>query len=98
MQSDANTGSDLDLEKVQDGYALFNGRLGLYGEGKRWGIEFWGQNLFNKKYQQVAADMPLQGGGTFRAVQTGIAASANQLFVDFPGEPRTYGVTVKTKF
>lgn len=97
-QSDTNTGSDIDLEKEQDGYALFNGRLGLYGAEKRWGIEFWGQNLLGKKYQQIAADTPLQGGGTFRGVQTGITATANQLFIAFPGEPRTYGVTVKTKF
>jgi outer membrane receptor protein involved in Fe transport len=97
-QSDTNTGSDLDLEKVQDGYAVFNGRLGLYGEERRWGIELWGQNLFGKKYQQISADTPLQGGGTFRAVRDGLAASANQLFINFPGEPRTYGVTVKTKF
>lgn len=97
-QSDTNTGSDIDLEKEQDGYALFNGRLGLFGPEKRWGVELWGQNLFNKKYQQIAADTPLQGGGTFRAVQAGNAASANQLFIAFPGEPRTYGVTVRTKF
>jgi outer membrane receptor protein involved in Fe transport len=98
MQSDTNTGSDLDFEKTQDGYALFNGRLGLYGPEKRWGIEVWGQNLLNKKYQQISADTPLQGGGTFRGVRDGISATANQLFINFPGEPRTYGVTVKTKF
>jgi outer membrane receptor protein involved in Fe transport len=97
-QSDQNTGSDIDLEKEQDGYVLFNGRIGLYGPDKRWGIELWGQNLFDKKYQQVAADAPLQGSGTFRGVQTGVQASANQLYIAFPGEPRTYGVTLRTKF
>ena len=50
LQSDTNTGSDLDVEKIQDGFAVFNGRLGLYGPDRRWGIELWGQNLFNKKY------------------------------------------------
>jgi len=54
--------------------------------------------LLNKRYQQIAADTPLQGGGTFRAVQTGIAATANQLFIAFPGEPRAYGLTLRTKF
>lgn len=98
FQSDINTGSDIDAEKEQDGYILFNGRLGLYGPDKRWGVELFGQNLLNKRYQQVTADVPLQGGGTFRAVQTGVAASANQLFLAFPGEPRMYGVTVRTKF
>jgi iron complex outermembrane recepter protein len=96
-QSDVNTGSDLDFEKIQDGFASVNGRIGLYGKEKRWGIEFWGQNLLNTQYQQIAADTPLQGGGATRAVQAGGPAS-NQLFIAFPGEPRTYGVTVKTKF
>ncbi|MFC3714254.1 TonB-dependent receptor [Sphingoaurantiacus capsulatus] len=98
FQSDINTGSDIDLEKEQDGYILFNGRVGLFGQDRKWGVELWGQNLLNKRYQQVTADMPLQGGGTFRAVQNGNAATANQLFVAFPGEPRMYGITVRTKF
>ena len=47
----------------------------------------------------IGADMPLQGGGTFRAVAapaaTGLAGTANQLFLGFPGEPRTFGVTLR---
>ncbi len=102
LQSDVNTGSDLDIEKVQDGYALVNGRIGLFGPDRKWSLEVWGQNLFNKKYQQVAADAPGQGSGTFRAVAasstTGLAATANQLYIAFQGEPRTYGITVRGKF
>ena len=102
LQSDTNTGSDLDVEKVQDGFAIFNGRIGLYGPERRWGVELWGQNLLNKRYYQIGADMPLQGGGTFRAVaapaSSGLAGTANQLFVGFPGEPRTYGVTLRGQF
>ncbi len=99
-----NTGSDLDYEKIQAGYALVNARIGLYGPEKKWGIEFWAQNVFNNLYQQVAADAPLQGGGTFRAVQSlinpanGLAPTANQLYITFPAEPRMYGVTVRTRF
>ncbi|WP_260581551.1 TonB-dependent receptor [Sphingopyxis sp. PET50] len=102
LQSDTNTASDLDVEKIQDGFAVFNGRLGLYGPERRWGVELWAQNIFNKKYYQIGADMPLQGGGTFRAVAaptaSGLAGTANQLFVGFPGEPRTYGVTLRGQF
>ena len=96
-QSDVNTGSDLDIEKVQDGFLTVNGRLGVYGHDKRWGVEIFSQNLLNKKYQQIAADTPLQGGGTARGVALG-SAPANQLFIAFPGEPRTYGITLKGKF
>ncbi|MFN5903813.1 MAG: TonB-dependent receptor, partial [Novosphingobium sp.] len=99
LQSDTNTGSDLDLEKVQDGFFTVNGRIGLYGEDRKWGIELWAQNLLNKKYYMIGADMPLQGGGTFRAVAapaaSGLPGTANQLFVGFPGEPRTFGVTLR---
>jgi outer membrane receptor protein involved in Fe transport len=101
-QSDVNTGSDLDLEKVQDGYGLVNARLAVYGEGRRWGVELWGQNLFNTKAQQIAADAPGQGSGTFNAVaapaSTGLGGTANQLYLAFPNEPRTYGVTVRFKY
>ena len=97
-QSALNTGSDLDFEKFQKGFAIANARIGLYGKEQRWGIELWAQNLFNQLYQQVAADAPGQGGGTFRAVQRGLSASANQVFITFPAEPRMYGVTLRTKF
>jgi outer membrane receptor protein involved in Fe transport len=102
MQSDTNTGSNLDIEKEQDAFAVFNGRIGLFGRDRRWGIELWGQNLFNKQYYQIGADMPLQGSGSFRAVAapaaSGHPGTANKLFVGFPGEPRTYGVTLRGQF
>ncbi|MCW6532327.1 TonB-dependent receptor [Sphingomonas sp. MMSM20] len=102
LQSDTNTGSDLDLEKVQDAFVVVNGRIGLYGPDKKWGVEFWAQNIFNQRYFQIGADMPLQGSGTWRSVaapaSSGFAGSANQLFVGFPGEPRMYGVTLRGAF
>jgi outer membrane receptor protein involved in Fe transport len=93
-----NTGSDLDYEKIQPGFVVANARLGLYGKDRKWGIELWAQNLFDEVYQQVAADAPLQGSGTLRAVQRGLSASSSQVFITFPAEPRTYGVTLRTKF
>jgi iron complex outermembrane recepter protein len=101
-QSDVNSGSDLDREKIQDGYALVNGRLGIFGKDRKWSFELFGQNLFNKKVTQIVADAPGQGSGTFNAVAapatTGLGGTANQLFLAFPGEPRTYGVTARIKF
>jgi iron complex outermembrane recepter protein len=96
--SDVNTGSDLDVEKAQDGVAIVNARLGLHAAENRWGIEFWAQNVFDTNYQQIAFDMPLQGSGTTALVANGSAASASTLYGNFLGEPRTFGVTVKTKF
>jgi len=94
-----NTGSDLDIEKTQDSFALVNGRIGIEGPGDSWGIELWAQNLFDKTYKQVAFDSPIQGtpGSTTRAVQAGFFPVATQLYNSFLGEPRTFGVTLRGK-
>jgi outer membrane receptor protein involved in Fe transport len=97
-QSQINTGSDLDREKLQQGFGVINSRLGFYGAEHRWGLEFWAQNLLNEKYQQIAADAPAQGSGTIAGIAGGLQTSVNQLYITFPAEPRTYGVTVKYKF
>lgn len=98
FQDSVNTGSDLDVEKIQEAYILFNGRIGVSSEDRKWSLELWGQNLFNKQYFQIGADMPLQGSGTFRGVAQGISATANQLFLEFQGEPRTFGITGRVRF
>jgi iron complex outermembrane recepter protein len=97
-QSEFNTGSDLDLEKVQEGVFVVNARVGLQGPDRRWSIELWAQNLLDTDYQQVTFDAPLQGGGTIRQVQAGLAPIANQIYGAFLAEPRTYGVTLRTRF
>ncbi|WP_432768531.1 MAG: TonB-dependent receptor [Sphingopyxis sp.] len=100
MTSDYNTGSDLFPQKEQDGYALFNARVGLRGPDEKWGLEFWAQNIFNKQYAQVAFNSPFQEGGT----STGTAFAdpqypgGRQIFSQFLAEPRTYGVTLRGKF
>lgn len=95
-QSKINTGSDLDLEKVQPGFTVVNGRIGLAGPNGRWGIELWAQNLFNEDFIQVAFDATLQGSGTFRATRQ-FGTPTTQLFGAFLGEPRTYGLTLRTR-
>ena len=101
LTSDYNTGSDLFSEKEQDGFVLVNARVGLRGPDQRWAIEFWGQNIFNQNYQQVAFNSPFQGAGSVAQVQRFGApafAAGTQVFSAFLAEPRTYGVTVRTKF
>jgi iron complex outermembrane recepter protein len=107
LQSDTNTGSDLDVEKVQDGFAVANARVGIRGAEQRWAIEFWANNVLNEQFQQVSFDAPLQGGsipasqavgGSTTAVRRGFIAGNNQLYGVFLGEPRTYGVTARFKF
>jgi outer membrane receptor protein involved in Fe transport len=101
VTGDYNTGSDLFIEKAQDGYVLVNGRVGVRGPNDRWALEFWAQNLFNTKYSQVAFNSPFQGAGTQAQVQTFGApgvATGNQLFSSYLAEPRTYGVTARFRF
>ncbi len=98
MTSDYNTGSDLFPQKEQDGYAIFNARVGVRGPDEKWGIEFWAQNLFNKQYAQVAFNSPFQAGTTAAPFTDPQYPGGRQLFSQFLAEPRTYGVTLRGKF
>ena len=98
FQSRINTGSDLDLEKLQEAVITMNARLGIRGPDNRWGVEAFVQNLTDEDYLQVGFDAPLQGNGTIRAVRSGFQPRATQLFGGFLAEPRTYGVTVRGRF
>jgi iron complex outermembrane recepter protein len=102
LTSDHNTGSDRFPEKLQDGYFIVNGRVGLRGPEQKWGVELWVQNLLDEDYQQVAFNTPLQSAGTgSRAHQQefGTATSfSSQLFSAFLGEPRTWGITARYRF
>ena len=95
--SDYNTGSDLFIEKVQDGFTLLNARIGLRGNQDRWAVEVWAQNLLDTNYEQVAFNAPFQGAGSQQQVQA-FGGVGNQLFASFLAEPRTYGVTLRTRF
>ena len=101
MTSDYNTGSDLFVEKRQDGFFLINARVGLRGDEQRWAIELWAQNLLDTDYQQVAFSAPFQGANSQSQVQAFGAPgvpTANTLFTSFIAEPRTYGLTLRSRF
>jgi outer membrane receptor protein involved in Fe transport len=97
-QSEFNTGSDLFPEKEQDGVMVVNARAGIGADDRRWGVELWAQNLFNVNYKQVAFNATLQGSNTSLAQTQRFGTPATQLFGAFLAEPRTYGVTVRTRF
>ena len=90
--SDFNTGSDLDVEKVQDAYTVFNARIGIGSSNDRWMVELWGLNIFDEEYIQVGFDAPLQAPGS--------PAPGDPLnsYNAFLGAPATYGVTLRVKF
>ena len=95
--SDYNTGSDLAPEKKQDGFSVVNARVGLRGRDQLWALELWAQNVFNKDYIQVAFNSPFQGAGSIANVQR-FGGTGNALYSAFLAEPRTYGVTLRSRF
>ncbi|MEG3164546.1 TonB-dependent receptor [Sphingomonas sp. PB2P19] len=97
MTSDYNTGSDLFAEKEQDGFFLMNARVGIRGPEQRWALEVWAQNLLDTNYQQVAFNAPFQGAGSQSQVQA-FGGVGNQIFTSYLAEPRTYGLTLRTRF
>ena len=98
MTSDYNTGSDLFPQKEQDSFAVFNARIGLRGPDEAWGIELWGQNIFNQDYAQVAFNSPFQAGTTAAPFVDPQYPGGRQIFSQFLAEPRTYGITLRGKF
>ncbi|WP_411290741.1 TonB-dependent receptor [Sphingorhabdus sp.] len=98
MTSDYNTGSDLFPQKEQDGFAIFNARIGLRGPDQAWGLELWGQNIFKQDYAQVAFNSPFQAGATSAPFVDPQYPGGRQLISQFLAEPRTYGITLRGKF
>ena len=88
FQSDYNTGSDLDPDKVQKDFWLVNTRIVFAPTDERWDVEFWVQNLFNRNYQQVAFDSGFQNAPSN---STGVLDA-------FLGDPRTFGVTLRARY
>ena len=98
LTSDFNTGSDLFPQKEQDGFALFNARVGIRGPEQKWSLEFWGQNIFDKDYAQVAFNSPFQAGTTSAPFVDPQFPGGRQIFSQFLAEPRTYGITGRFNF
>ncbi len=88
--SDFNTGSDLDVEKVQGSFTVVNLKFGFGAADESWQIEAFLQNAFDKDYIQIAFDAPLQGSGT--------GPGSTQQFNAFLAEPRVWGVAARWGF
>jgi outer membrane receptor protein involved in Fe transport len=98
-QSEMNTGSNLDPRKVQDAYAVFGLKFGVYSEDEWFGLEFFARNLFDEGYINTAFDSPLQGSATCSA-SLGAACpvpSGTSTIDAFAGEPRMLGATLRIR-
>lgn len=90
--SNYNTGSDLDTEKMQAAFAVFNARIGIGRRDQRWQLELWGSNIFNRNYVQVGFDGPLQALGTPEP------GNPKNTYDGFLGAPRMVGATLRLRF
>ncbi len=81
---------------IQESNTKINLRAGIGSQDGIWRIEVFGNNITDRTTRNVTFNVPLRGGafipGPLGANGAGIARGA------FLQEPRTYGVTVKTKF
>jgi iron complex outermembrane receptor protein len=67
----------------QDAFTLYNASVTLGAADGAWGLQFWGRNIFEEDY--------VKGG--FPAV--GYLGSS---FNVYPGDPRTYGLTLRVRY
>ena len=89
--SEYNTGSDLDVEKVQEAFTVVNARFAIEARDRRWAVELWSQNLFDEEYVQVGFDAPLQNVSP-------VPGNPFNSYNAFLGAPRTYGVTFRVNY
>ncbi|MES2036053.1 MAG: TonB-dependent receptor [Pseudomonadota bacterium] len=87
--SEYNTGSDLHPSKEQGAFTLVNARVGIGSQDERWTVELWSNNLFDEDYLQVGFNGPYQ---------VDEANDSISVYNAFLGAPRTYGVTLRSKF
>lgn len=66
----------------QEGFSLFNASVGLGSESGSWEVQLWGRNLFEEEYTK----------GGFPSV--GYLGTSYNVY---PGDPRTYGLTLRLR-
>lgn len=80
----------------QDSNVKVNLRAGIGRQDGLWRVEFWGNNIFNVVTYSITTGTPLRGVSSLPGPVNAGGISASR--VAFPQEPRTYGVTLRTKF
>ena len=96
---DYGTASDQLPPKIQEAFAIFNGRLAFSTEDDRYTFELWGQNLFDEEYIQVGFNGPLQGGSGVSATPPIYDPARDTIsYMAFLGAPRTWGATLRWQF
>lgn len=80
-QSEVMTERLLRVNSDQQGYATVNARLGFGDPDRAWAIELWARNLTDSRFFTASLPASFQGG----------------TLVGAPGEPRTFGATLRLR-
>lgn len=80
-QSEVQTERLLRANSGQEGFGLINGRIGFGDADEIWTVELWSRNLLDHRY--IGATIP--------------ASFQGATVVSVPGEPRTFGLTLRSK-
>jgi iron complex outermembrane receptor protein len=92
------TDQNLDPLEVQDGFARINARIGFGRADGLWRLEFWGRNLTDE-ITFGRAGAPLFGALNALLPFAGIPPfPTGDSRIKFVGEPRTYGLTLRSSF
>ena len=94
-----NTGSDLDLEKIENGYTVVNARIGIQGPDHNWARRAVGAEPVQRGLStRSRSTLRSRASGTQRGVEQGFYTRSTQLFGAFLAEPRTFGATLRYKW
>ena len=80
----------------QESNAKVKLRLGIGSTDDRWRVEIWGNNIFDEQTYHVVANTPLRGVSSIPGPLNAGGASLSR--IAFLQEPRTYGITLRTKY
>lgn len=76
----------------QEAFAIFDARLGFSSEDDRWGVDVFVRNLTDEYYSIGAFAVPEQ------SLYLGATDSVEGVFAAYPNEPRTVGVSLRTRW
>lgn len=81
---------------IQDANVKVNLRAGIGSQSGSWRVELWGNNIFNVQTVNTTPNTPLRGAAALPGAFNAGGISLSRLaYLD---EPRTYGVTLRTRF
>ena len=91
-----NTSSDLFPQKRQQSFVVVNGRIGISGNDQLWALRLLGAE--RDQGQLHAGRLQLALPGSEHHADAGLSGGSAKYFSAYLAEPRTYGITLRSRF